>query len=467
MTTERDPTSEPELEFMCIPTNTRQVGRRARRSLSLALSVLFLTTACDTQELLEVKSPGKVPEETLDNPQLAQTLVNSVITDVECAWDSYVGAAAVHSDQFIQASGNLTMRLWGIRGITADDANFAQGACQDWGYGLFTPLQTARYQAETVFERLQQFSDQNVPNKTSLMATVRAWGAFPLVAFGEGFCESSIPAKEGEPGQLMTPKQVLELAEKRFTEAIELAQQANDQDILNMALSGRARVRLDLGNLAGAVEDASRVPADYVKLATRSDTDPRRYNHHYEWVNGPGWRHASVAPNMRELQWKGAADPRVKVTFGGRNGFDFVTPWYFHNKVTSRSTPNRLTSPQERQLIIAEAAARQGDLATAHRILNDLHAAVGLPAVEASDAPTQDDMIRLILEERNRELFAEGGHRLNDMLRFRGTEFNIPFLGEPGSIHPNGIDQSGNSYGDTTCFPLPTLERQGNPNISS
>jgi hypothetical protein len=179
--------------------------------------VLLLSGACDTQELLEVETPGKVPEESLDNPTLARTLTNSVITDFECSWDGYVGAAAIHSDQFIQSSGNLTMRLWANRGITADDANFAQGACQDWGYGLYTPLQTARYQAENVFTRLSNFTDaevggQGITTRGAYLATVRAFGAWTLIAFGEGFCEAAF-----DGGNLMTRTQILELAETRFT----------------------------------------------------------------------------------------------------------------------------------------------------------------------------------------------------------------------------------------------------------
>ena len=34
-----------------------------------------------------------------------------------------------------------------------------------------------------------------------------------------------------------------------------------------------------------------------------------------------------------------------------------------------------------------------------------------------------------------------------------------------GSIHPNGVDDAGLPYGTTTCFPLPTVEVIGNPNI--
>ena len=64
------------------------------------------------------------------------------------------------------------------------------------------------------------------------------------------------------------------------------------------------------------------------------------------------------------------------------------------------------------------------------------------------------------------ELFVEGAWRLNDMLRFRDSPFEIPFKGEPGSIHPNGFDQTGQVYGSTTCLPLPDAERFGNPNVS-
>ena len=441
-------------------SSKQPIGAGVAPWTTLALLIAMMG-ACDTQELLEVETPGKVPEESLDNPALARTLANSAVTDVECAWDGYVGAAAIHSDQFIQSSGNLTMRLWALRGINENDANYAQGACQDWGYGLYTPLQTARYQSDNVFARLQGFTDEQVANRTALMAKVRAFGSYTLVAFGEGFCEVAF-----DSGPLLTMTQVLELAEQHFTEALELATSVNDQDIMNLARSGRARVRLDLGNFQGAIDDASSVPASFVMLATRDATDPRRYNHHHEWVNGAGWRHASVAPNFRALTWKDTPDPRVRATDSGRGGFDFVTPWWYHQKTTGRESPNRLTSPQERQLIIAEASARLGDLARARAILNELHLAVLIPGVEETDAPTQSDVIRLVLEERNREMYAEGGHRLNDMLRFRDTEFSIPFRGEPGSIHPNGIDQSGNPYGNTTCFPLPTVERNGNPNIT-
>jgi len=94
-----------------------------------------------------------------------------------------------------------------------------------------------------------------------------------------------------------------------------------------------------------------------------------------------------------------------------------------------------------------------------------MHAEAGIPAYDSGGTDTQEQVIAQVIEERRRELFTEGGHRLNDHLRFRGTAWNIPFKGEPGSIHPNGVDDTGLPYGTTTCFPLPTVEVIGNPNI--
>ncbi len=442
-------------------TMPKGTGQRRRwpllRAAALGLS-LGLFGGCHA-DILKVDLPGTVPADALDAPALAQTLVNGAISDFDCAWDTYVGATNVLSDEFIQSSGNLIERQWADRQITADNTNFAQGTCES-GYGLYTPLQTARFQAEDIFNRLDGFTEAQVPKKISLEATMKAYEAFSMIAFGEGFCQAAF-----DGGPLLQPADVLQLAETTFTDAITLAQQSGTNDILLLAYGGRARVRLDLGDFSGAIADAQHIPEGFEYLSTRSSSDVRRWNIHYYLVNGPQWRHASVAPAFRSLAWKGMADPRVVVTFGNANGFDGVTPWYYHNKTPGIDSPNRLVSYAEAQLIIAEAAARSGDLATARQIINDRHALVGLPPFTEADAPTQDGVIDHVIQERARELFAEGGARFNDHIRFRGTSHDVPFKGEPGAEYPNGVDQSGNPFGNTTCLPLPTVEVNGNPNI--
>jgi SusD/RagB-like outer membrane lipoprotein len=429
---------------------------------AILVGLSLAPSACSFGDILSVHVPGRVPEEALNDPRLAPTLAASVVSDLECAWNNYVAAAALNGDEFVQASGNLNQRNWASRRITADDATMAQGSCRS-PYGIYTPLQTARFQAEDVFRRLQAFTDAQVPNRAALEAQVRAYGAYALVGLGEGFCEMAL-----DGGPLMTPRDVLALAEQRFTQAIDLATQAANLDIRNMALVGRARVRLDLADFAGTIADASQVPAGYVKYATRDASDVRRYDALCENITCAAGRNATIAPNYRDLTWAGVRDPRVAVTTTGQVAFDNVHLHYYPTtKHTSRSYPLLLASYGEARLFLAEAAARTNDLPRARQLINDMHAEAGIPGYDAGGTDTQQQVIAQVIEERRRELFTEGGHRLNDHLRFRGTPWSIPFKGEPGSVHPNGVDDTGLPYGTTTCFPLPTVERIGNPNIPS
>lgn len=447
---------------------TGPAGGAAAVLLTAILS-LFLG-GCDLEKILEVEVPGRVLAEKLDDANLAGLLVNGVIADVECSWNQYTAGASNHSDEYIPTSGNLTMRNWGQRKIYADDEGFSQGGCGGWGYPMYTPLHTARFQAEDVYSRLTEFDDADVPNKTELMATVRAWGGFPLIALGEGFCEMAI-----DGGSLLAPSDVMEVAEEKFSEAISLATQAGNDDLKNMALVGRARARLFLKDYAGAIADATLVPAGYEKWVTRDESEARRYNYYFERLNATtGFRsHGSIADHFHNLtidaegrptQDDGVPDLRVNAQTTGGLAADYATIQWFHDKYNSRGDPVPLASYKEAQVIMAEAMAFSGDVEGARAVVNARRQLFDLPTF---DLPaTQDEMIELVLEERRRELFVEGGHRLNDMLRFRGTQYEIPFLGEPGSIHPDGFDQSGAEYGTLTCMPLPKVEKDQNENIS-
>lgn len=443
------------------PPRPRPPHPRPTAWLPAVAGLVLAVAACDS--LLEVELPGKVAQDALDNPGLTQTLVNSVIADTECAWSNYVAASSHHSDEFIQSSANAPMKRWGIRDITPDFSNYAGGECES-NYGLFLPLHTARVQADQNFERLQAFGEEAVPNLTALLATVRGYGALTLVALGEGFCGSPLDAGD----ETLGPAQLLDEAVTRFTETLALAEQAGLDDIRAMALVGRARAHLGLENYAQAIADAERVPEGFLFTASRDQSPVRNQNPHYRLVNGPHQggdtfqRHGSVAPSYRDVRWKGVADPRINASWDGLAlGFDFSTAHWNHDKVTSFDTPVMIASHREARMIIAEAAAMTGDLDRARAILDGFHTAAGIPPVTAADLPGEAEVIAHIIEERRREFFVEGGHRLRDHLRWRGTPFEVPFLGEPGSDHPNGVDQNGDLYGSTTCFPVPTIEVLG------
>ena len=419
--------------------------------------------ACDTESLLRVDLPGEVIQEDLSDSGLAGVLVNSVVADFECAWAHYVAGASNHSDEWIGSSGNDSMSRWGLRQITPDFRNYGNDTCDlNWGHGVYLSMHTARFQADFNYDAMQGFADGEVPQKTAHLATIRAYGAWTFVAFGENFCATRLGG-----GPRMTPDEVLTLAETRFSEAIPLAQQAGLEDIRLMALGGRARARLGLENYQGAISDAEQIPEGFRFDATTSSNHQRRYNRIRHLLNGQladgaGKMHAAVSPGYRDVRWKDMPDPRVFAFYDGVSlGIDGTTPHWENDKHTELDQPNRLASWEEAQMIIAEAAAMTNDLGRARTILDGFHTRADIPPVTVDDIPSQSDVIRHVIEERRREFYNEGAHRLRDHLRWRETEFKVPFLGEPGSDFPNGFDHIGSTYGDATCFPIPTTDDLG------
>jgi hypothetical protein len=402
----------------------------------LGLLGLLAGSLLGCSSILDVDLPTRVPASTLDNPALASTLVQGAIADFECALTNYITATGLLGDELIESTGFIAVFSWDQRRIFSDNTNLGTGDCIVLGYGLFTPIQTARFQAEDATTRITGFPDDQVPNKQVLLATAAAFAGYSYVLLGEGFCEMTV-----DGGPILTPAQVLQKAEEQFTTAITLATAAGTQDILNLALVGRARVRIDLGRGTDAAADAKLVPQGFVYNATRSLTNQRRWNRTY--ADGQRNLYVSVDPRYRNLEVDGTPDTRVAVVDADRNGNDGVTPLFYQTKYTSEAAPIPIASWREAQLIIAEAEGGQ----SAVDAINRLRTAAHLPLYASADPAAIQQQVR---EERRRELFLEG-QRLNDMLRF-----GLPF--------DSGVTLKGVPYGDTTCLPLPDAERLNNPN---
>lgn len=406
------------------------------------LATLLMSVACS--DILEVELPGRIPSELLNDPTTAPTLAASVTADFECAFSNYVNSTATISDQFLGASGNLNAKNWGTKKINEDDTANEQTGCGG-SYGAYTPLQTARVQADDILARLQAFTDEEAKVELApLRARVAAFGAYAYTLLGEGFCAMRLDEQQG----ILTPEEVLAIAETKFDAALTLVNvlDAGDDktDLLNLVYVGRARVRLDLGNGAGAAADAGLVDPGFEFFVTRSVDAGTRFNDAWFAMSENG--NSSVDPQYRNLTVGGVPDPRVQVAAGPDVGlpekaFDGVTDLYVvTNKNFSRADPMRLASYIEAQLIRAEALGG----ATAVGIINARRTELELPLYAgATDAAS---IRALVLDERNREFFQEGGHRFNDLLRF-----DIPWK--------VGNDQNGIPYGNTTCLPLPLSER--------
>lgn len=423
-------------EIMKYPFTRDRRCRSRRRGIRPVTGLLLVMGlgACDN--LLEVELPGSVAGEDLNNSALAETLVNSALGQFECAYTSYVASAGILAHEYINASSWLNVNTWGWRGLELHDITGSCPSSRDaTGLGAYTPLQQARYIAEEAMRLIEGFPDDQVSGKSEKLGMLAGYAGFSYVLLGEGFCEMAI-----DQGPLMTPKEVLQVAEQRFNSAISHAEAAGNTDLRLMALAGRARTRLNLGDLAGAASDAEQIPPGFVWNAEYSTVDGRRENRLYN-LNHRN-RVLSVEPaGYGNIRLAGVADPRVPVAKSGLVGHDGVTEHWFQAKYPSADSPIPMASWEEAQLIIAEARPEEAAAA-----INRLRARQGLPAYQPSGNVLAD-----VLEERRRQLFSEG-HRLNDMLRH-----NLPF--------PTGFNHKGQAWGPITCMPLPNQERQNNPNI--
>ena len=120
--------------------------------------------------------------------------------------------------------------------------------------------------------------------------------------------------------------------------------------------------------------------------------------------------------------------------------------WNSTEEVTEYSMVLRLA---EQYLIRAEARAKLGDLSGAIADLNLIRTRAGLEPVQ--DLP-QTELTSLIMEERNKELFTEWGHRWLDLKRTGMAD---------------KIFSGSNGWEDTDVFyPIPESEIMKNPNLT-
>lgn len=412
---------------------TSSISRSAFRYGGWALSAAAAVLLAGCHDILNVQYPGQIPTSQIGDPTLAPVLVRSAIGDFECAYSNYMSGSSVHSDEYETANSNVPLANWGERTITADENDYSIGTCEG-NFGMNLTLHTARFQAEDVTKKLTAWTDQQVANRTSMLSQAKMYGAYAYLLMGEGFCQVAF-----DGGPVQPPTAALTLAETRFTEGLALAQQAGNTDMLNMGRVGMARVKMDLKKWSEAAQFASQVPADYVKMADRGQESARRWNKLWRLAQQVGAY--TVATAYRNMN-----DPRVLVADAGRGAFNSEVRLWITTKYTGLTSPMRLASGIEANLIQAEALAQQGQIAQAMTLLNARRAQVGLAPLSAT---TQQEAINNVIDERRKELSFEGGHRLNDLLRYKiaWKVGSNPFTNR--------------NYGTTTCWPHPTLETNG------
>jgi len=424
--------------------------------LAAGLLLVGLAVAgCD--DLLDVEPPDRVQADEILRPQNAETLLSGVIADFDCAYAGYASWTASLGDEFLDGgSADNVERRGPIR--TEVPSNWASAGCESGS--LFIPISVARWSADNLLRHLEEWTDDEVPGRTRLLATTAAYSGYAHLFLAEGMCRAAF-----DGGPALSSDEVFFRAEERFTRAIEAASEAGAADLLALARLGRARARLGLARVDGVLVDPEKlrqagvdargVPDGFVWLAEYSTVSPRTENHVWSG-SGPGAERAlfTVGEPYRDAAFDGVADPRLPVVDTGEETDQaFGIPFWQQQKYTSRSDPIELATWEEAQLIVAEAELEAGNLQAAVEVINELHRRVGLPDTFASTE--RDEIFAQLIYERRAELFLEGRH-LGDARRY-----DLPFSPPVGSETPRG-----QVYGDARCFPLPDNETQNNPNVS-
>ena len=365
---------------------------RSLTVFSIAAALLGVT-ACDS--ILQVENPGDVTEEALETEEALPVLVNGVFGDLQAAYDDLVLFTGLFTDELVHSGSFPTFAQFDDRSITRDNVTLDD---------FYEETSTARFSADQAIATLRaQLED---PSSDPLLGEALALGGYARLFLADNFCQVTLDA-----GPPLEPQVVYQQAEELFTEAIQVAGAAGDDVHLNLALVGRARTRLNLGNNAGAIADASVVPDDFVFLIEFAVTSARENND--VTIFTVDRRETSIGEPFRN-------DPRIPQcsvhptsTVGpcafeteGELGPDNETPLFVQLLYPDRESDIPLATGEEANLIEAEASGQD------------------------------------VSEEKAFALFLRGS-RLADFRRR-----NDPFLA-----------------GGDTCFPFPQREIDTNPNL--
>lgn len=294
--------------------------------------------------------------------------------------------------------------------------------------------------------------DLDLPNPTTNINLARAatFRGFAILQMATDFCTTALSS-----GPELTTVQGLDSAIFWFSRGIDVGKANATADglaLANAALVGRARAKLQKGDKAGAAVDAAAVPTGFqYDLRYTDDLTNRVRLGNQLYIFTFDRSSISVAP------WYRTNDPRVPYKGPGitkLNPQDAVPGgFYEQTKFPGYAAPIRLASKLEADYIAAEAT---GDATTQLALINARRLANGKTAYAgATDAAS---VLKELYNQRAYEFYLEG-RRVAD---FRRSPASVT------SMTPAGAPYFKPGYGNVgtqTCYPLPRVERDNNPNM--
>lgn len=426
---------------------TMHMKKTTRLGTTIAALVLAVMTLAGCENLFSTQVAGDPSEIdagttfTLEQTMVGVTAKLFQAYDLKIIWGGLLG------DEFVSSGTAPGIQEWDRR-IVDSDCCGGVDRTPTIGSPNYVPMQQASKLPDLAQERMLagEFAELgSPPEDTPEFARVSAFEGFAKVWLADLFCSVAFDGTGPELSSL----DVYELAEMEFTDAITAA--SVEPAIEQAARVGRARVRLILGDDAGAVADAQEVaPGFELNAAYSSNSFPEQNMIHFRTWEFGNW---SVGPVFRGLTIDdtGVPDPRVELVLDPRPAFEPSQPLLAPVKARTESSPITIASGDEAQYIIAEVEGGQ----TAVDIINDVRARHGIDVEWEPEGTGPNEIRDKVIDERRRTLFLEGV-RLGDLRRYI-DKFGLNFF---PTTTPQGFP-----VGDQTCIPLPDIERNNNPDI--
>ena len=409
---------------MHIQRMTTIAGRAAAYAGAVALVVFG--AACGSA--LDVPNPQAFGDDALNNPIILKNVANGAEGALHQAFDDYIVYTELLSDEIESTSTWIDWEDVSEGRVRHDWPNqFSFSFTQD-------QILQARFAAQSATERINNVLAADAAT-SPLRAQTMLVDALADLLLATGYCESPLVPD----GPRSPDTEVFAQAVTKFTAGLEAAQAiTGDADAqrkwTNVAHAGRARANLMAGNYDAAKADAQAVDPGFEYQALYSEAGG------YNTTSNPGEQfnqnrnrsgglrrlyHSrvhvidSVATGEAYLRdWSsGQDDHRMAVTrFEGQLGVNNRFAYYGITKYADRTSPIRMLSKIESNLIEAEVAMRAGDYATEAQILNVMRArpGVALPPITITTAAEAQDAL---VNERMAELWVEGS-RMQDLYRF-------------------------------------------------
>jgi hypothetical protein len=473
---------------MTLHTTQAASGRGARtRVLLISLTMLaaaMLLPLSGCGDLLNVNDPDIVTPGNLNDPSVLPTIRAGAIGDFDLAYSGSGAQGSGGVEGIIMTSGMLgdewvNSETFPDRIATDARRNTTDNASMQT---IFRNLQRGRRAVEHAAASYASLLAN--PTTDPGYAEMLGLSGLTYVFMAESYC-SGVPVSQANAdgslayGVPLTTTQLLDTAIARFDLAVASTASAS---IVNLALVGKGRAQLDLGQFAAAATTVAPVGLAFAYTVAHDENTARQNNGVFQ-ANVTNERYSVASQEgINGFPYRSVADPRTPFirTPSTDVGFDGSTPQFDNLRYGDRSATVTVATGAEASLITAEAALQAGDTGTGGAYLTALNAIRAAPpayfnsnrvgvaavapmaALTTADITTAGGAVNLLFGERARWLWLTA-HRLSDLRRLirqygRATE----------SVFPTGayFKPPYPTYGTDVNFPVP-IDELNNPNFAT